>query len=240
MNAIAVGLAAVAAGLLVPVRLRPARADHAVEVPFPDVDEEGWLRRWRVVWAGVAGFGTAGFFGGRVGPGVGLAAASIVWVAASRIEPRSVRARREALSRDLPHVVTLLGAALRAGIAPSVAIALVRRALPGHAADVLAPISARLALGADPGDVWSELAAHADLGPLGRTMSRAYRTGSPVVAAIDRLADELCRRSRAEVEDRARTVGVRAAVPLGVCLLPAFLLVGIVPLVAALAETIVG
>jgi hypothetical protein len=36
------------------------------------------------------------------------------------------------------------------------------------------------------------------------------------------------------VEERARTVGVRAALPLGLCLLPSFLLLGIVPLVVGL------
>ena len=40
--------------------------------------------------------------------------------------------------------------------------------------------------------------------------------------------------ARAEVEDRARRVGVRAAVPLGLCLLPSFVVLGIVPLAAAL------
>ena len=41
-------------------------------------------------------------------------------------------------------------------------------------------------------------------------------------------------------QDRARAVGVRAAVPLGVCLLPSFLLLGIVPLAVSLATSIVG
>ena len=36
-----------------------------------------------------------------------------------------------------------------------------------------------------------------------------------------------------EVEERARAVGVKAAVPLGLCLLPAFVLIGVVPLVVA-------
>ena len=53
-----------------------------------------------------------------------------------------------------------------------------------------------------------------------------------------RLAEELAQRGRAEVEDRARSVGVRAAVPLGLCLLPSFLLLGIVPLAVSLASTI--
>ena len=65
-------------------------------------------------------------------------------------------------------------------------------------------------------------------------MSRAHQSGAPVVAAVERLADGLARTARADVEDRARAVGVKAAVPLGLCLLPAFVLIGIVPLVAGL------
>jgi hypothetical protein len=41
-------------------------------------------------------------------------------------------------------------------------------------------------------------------------------------------------RARAEVEARAKTVEVRAAAPLGACFLPAFVLLGVVPLVAGL------
>ena len=41
-------------------------------------------------------------------------------------------------------------------------------------------------------------------------------------------------------ESRARAVGVKAAVPLGVCLLPAFVLVGVVPLVAGSVSVLVG
>ena len=47
-----------------------------------------------------------------------------------------------------------------------------------------------------------------------------------------RLAVDLRRGARARVEARARAVGVRAALPLGLCLLPAFVLLGVVPLVA--------
>jgi len=48
-----------------------------------------------------------------------------------------------------------------------------------------------------------------------------------------RLAEQLMARERSEVEDRARAVGVRAAVPLGVCLLPAFIVLGVIPMVVA-------
>ena len=72
------------------------------------------------------------------------------------------------------------------------------------------------------------------LGRLGRALARAQASGAPVVASIERLADDLARAGRAETEERARAVGVKAALPLGLCLLPAFVLVGIVPLVVAL------
>ena len=55
---------------------------------------------------------------------------------------------------------------------------------------------------------------------------------------MERLAGDLARRARADAEDRARAVGVKAALPLGLCLLPAFVLVGIVPLVAALLTSL--
>jgi Flp pilus assembly protein TadB len=196
------------------------------------------LRRWRLPCAVVAGAGAAVVIGGTAAPVAGLVAGVATWVAAGRIEPRAVRLRREEVRRDLPHVVTLLGAALRSGAAPAAAIDTVCRALPGAAADLLGPVAARLALGGDPLVVWTALADDPAVGPLGRTMARAHRSGAPVVAAVDRLSQELAHRSRADVEDRARAVGVRAAVPLGVCLLPAFLLLGIVPLVVGLARSI--
>jgi hypothetical protein len=40
----------------------------------------------------------------------------------------------------------------------------------------------------------------------------------------------------AAAEERARSVGVRAALPLGLCLLPAFVLLAVVPIAAGLLE----
>ncbi|MFC5729154.1 type II secretion system F family protein [Nocardioides vastitatis] len=201
--------------------------------------DEGPLRRWRAVWALLAGAGAGVLVGGPLAVPAGLAAAGVVWVVGGRVEPRVVRLQREEVRRDLPHVVTLLAAALRSGAAPAAGIDIVCRALPGAAAERLGPVAARLQLGADPVVIWTGLAEDPALGPLGRSLARAHRTGAPVVSAVERLADELARRARGEVEDRARAVGVRAAVPLGVCLLPSFLLLGIVPLAASLASTIV-
>lgn len=235
-------LAVVATGLstalLVAGPPRLAGAAAASPAPSSSSAAAGPLLQWRWLWALLAGLGAAVVLDGVIGGAAGVAAAATVWVVAGRAEPRDARRRREEIARDLPHVVALLGAALHAGAAPADAIAVVGRALPGAAADQLRPVAARLALGADPTEVWESVGQDAALGSLGRTMARTHRTGAPVVVAVDRLADELAARVRGDAEDRARTVGVRAAVPLGLCLLPSFLLLGIVPLAAGLIGTL--
>ncbi|GAA5140965.1 hypothetical protein GCM10023340_01920 [Nocardioides marinquilinus] len=231
---LAVVAAAGAAALLVrpgPTSLQPARAPSAVDDGVPDV---GWLRRHRLVWSLLAGVGALTVVGGAGGAVAAPVAAVGVWLVAGRAETPEVRRRREEVRRDLPAVVTLVAAALRAGAPPGEAVVLVARALPGPAADRLGPVAARLSLGVAAAVVWDELARDPELGPLGRTMARASTTGAPVLVAVERLADDLARSARGEVEDRARAVGVKAAVPLGLCLLPSFVLIGIVPLVAGL------
>lgn len=220
-----------------PREVLPAPVSAPSTEPPPDA---GLLRRGRVVWALAAGAGTAALLGGPLALPAGLAAGTVVVAVAGRLEPPAVRHRREQVRRELPHVVTLLAAALRSGVAHADAVELVCRALPGPASARLVPVAARLRLGGDPASVWAALGADPELAPLGRTLARAHRTGAPVVAAVERLGEELARRGRAEAEDRARSVGVRAAVPLGLCLLPAFLLLGIVPLAVSLAVTVTG
>jgi Flp pilus assembly protein TadB len=234
---LAAALAAAAAALLVPAapRLPPPPPVPVVTAPEPQGD---WLRRWRVLWAALAALAAAVFLGGVLGLVAAPCAAVAVWVVVERSEPAAVRRDREQARRDLPHVVGLLADALRSGQAPVDALTVVAAALPGPAATRLAEVVPRLRLGVDPQQVWSDLTADAALAPLGRALGRAHRTGAPVVAAVERLAEELARTARAEVEDRARAVGVKAAVPLGLCLLPAFVLIGIVPVVAGLLTSL--
>jgi pilus assembly protein TadC len=194
----------------------------------------GWLHRHRLLWSGLAGLGAFLFLQGPVAPVAGVAAAAATWAVVGRAEPADVRRRRAEVRRDLPHVVELFAATLRGGAAPGDGVAVVAAALPGAAADRLATVAARLSLGLDPVQVWEGLAADPELGRLGRALARAQASGAPVVASMERLADDLARAGRAETEERARAVGVKAALPLGLCLLPAFVLVGIVPLVVAL------
>ncbi|MGH3366424.1 MAG: type II secretion system F family protein, partial [Nocardioidaceae bacterium] len=100
----------------------------------------------------------------------------------------------------------------------------------GPLAQDLSVVVLRLELGSDPVAVWGELGRESGpLAPLGRTMARSLETGAPIAADLRRLGDDLRRRARAHSQQQARNVGVRAAAPLGLCFLPAFVLIGVVP-----------
>ncbi len=197
-------------------------------------------RRPRLLVAASVGAGTFVLVGHLAG---GLAAAvttALAWHLTGRLETPQARRRRERLVADLPHVVDLMAACLSVGLAPAAAARQIAAAVTGPVAEELDAVRARLDFGVDPATAWRDLGRHPQLGALGRCIARSVESGASVAHAMDRLADDLRRDSRAAVEARARTVGVRAAVPLGICLLPAFLLVGVVPLVVGSVPLVLG
>ncbi|HET6699692.1 MAG TPA: type II secretion system F family protein [Nocardioidaceae bacterium] len=186
----------------------------------------------RLLLAVVGGTGAAVMVGGVVGVLAGAVAAGVLWRVVGRLESPALRRRREAVARQLPHAVDLMASCLAVGTSPTRAVELVADAVEPPMADELALIAGRLALGVDPRRVWGDVATRPQLGALGRCLVRAIDSGASVAEAMHRLADELRRDQRAAVEARARAVGVKATAPLGLCLLPAFVVVGIVPLIA--------
>lgn len=194
------------------------------------------ITRLRPLVAVGAGCGAWVVVEGASGVAAGIAASFVAWTVLARAEPSAVRREREAAQRELPHLVDLLAATLHSGSDPIAGLQTVCAALPGAAARRLAPVMAHAHLGAT--DAWRLVAEDEVLEPLGRALARSQRTGASVVETVERLADELEREVAAAAEDRARRVGVAAAVPLGICLLPAFMLLGIAPTVAALLGSI--
>ncbi|MEP6815261.1 MAG: type II secretion system F family protein [Marmoricola sp.] len=230
-------LPAVLAGLAMTLALppRPGLVLGRPEARAPD--DRATLARLRPLLTGLTVVGVSVFLGGPFGVVGGLVAGALAWRVLGRVESPGSARRRAQLEQDLPAAVDLLVAAFGSGAAPGPALGLVGDALGGAVGEELAALRHRLELGAEPGSVWRGLSAHPQLGPLGRALGRAHDTGSSVTTAGERLADELRERSHAEVEARARSVSTKAAVPLGACFLPAFVLLGIVPLIAGLVSS---
>jgi Flp pilus assembly protein TadB len=179
-----------------------------------------------------AGLAVTVLLGGPVGAVLGVVAGAVSWKVARAREPAAERRRREQLERQVPHVIDLMAATLSVGASPTAALDRVAGAVPPPMSEELADVGARLRLGTDPVRVWADLGSHRELGALGRCLARSADSGSSVAEAMRGLAEDQRRNARADATSRARTVGVTAAAPLGLCLLPAFVLIGIVPLVA--------
>jgi Flp pilus assembly protein TadB len=174
------------------------------------------------------GLAVAGPLGVAAGAAFGLLLAR--WI--SRLEPAAVMRARERLIGDLPMAADLLGACCAVGRSPEQALLVVGRAVGGPLGGRFDEVTARLALGGDPLAEWEKLSAHPELGPLGRVLRRCAETGAPLADSLFLLAIDRRRDLRLQRQTKARNVGVRAAGPLALCFLPAFMLIGVVPTVA--------
>ena len=219
------------------LRLRPAGSPEeggsAARVPL--VEDE--FRRTVVCLGGGAVLGWT--VAGLLLAGVGAAAGAAVswWV--GRLEPPRLARQREQVERDLPLAIDLLAACAEVGLPIDAALRSISAAIGGPLQGRFDAVTARLQLGGDPRTEWSRLRDDAQLGSLGRTLMRTVESGAPVVDGLTRLAVDRRREQRTRQQLRARSVGVRAAGPLAVCFLPAFLLVGVVPTVASAFSTLV-
>lgn len=192
----------------------------------------------RAVASLVAGCAVALFVGLPWGAPVGVLAVVLGYLALARFEPVQVRRRRERLVADFPVAVDLLAACLRAGSTPTAAAAAVSKAVGGPIGEALHGVVSLSRLGGDPVESWSVLDRDAPLAPLARAVGRAMSSGAPVVTALEHVAVDARRQRQAVAEEAARKVGVRAAAPLGLCFLPAFVLLGVVPVAAGIASNV--
>lgn len=184
----------------------------------------------------VFGVGVALLVGGSGGVILGAAIAVVAPQLIMRMESRAARTRRTALMKQAPDIADLLAATLAAGAPLRAALHAVAEAVGEPSSELLLPIGAALELGADPADAWANLRDDPSLAPIALAFVRSTTSGAPLSTLLAGTADDLRRRHRLAVEVAARAAGVRAVAPLAACFLPAFLLLGVVPVVASMAS----
>ncbi|MFJ1704419.1 type II secretion system F family protein [Kitasatospora sp. NPDC088346] len=177
-------------------------------------------------------------FGGLIGIPVGVLAGAVLWRWTPRARsPAARRAAREQdqLVRQLPLTADLLAACLGSCTAPGQAVAAVARSVDAPMSSRLEAVVAQLSLGASPESGWGRLAADCPpLAPLARCLVRTSLSGAPPVEALSGLAHAHRAVAGRAAHIRARRAGVLATAPLGACFLPAFVLIGVVPVVIGL------
>ncbi|MEU5956700.1 type II secretion system F family protein [Streptomyces sp. NPDC047525] len=220
------------------VRGRSGSVLGMVEQPPGGVSRR-WLR-WRGMgsgWPAVAGAVSAGWVlvGGVPGFLVGLGAGYGVWRWWRGRDVRVAEFDTAEAARQLPLAADLLAACVAAGAGPVVAAQAVGDALKGPVGERLAQGAAEVRLGGEPADAWRRLGAIPGAGALARLLERAGESGAPAAEPVARLAAE-CRAERSRAATAAaRRAGVLMTVPVGLCFLPAFIAVGVLPVVIGLA-----
>jgi pilus assembly protein TadC len=176
--------------------------------------------------------------GGVFGIATGIAAIVVADRVVRKLEPGQVRQRRRRREVELPLTLDLLSVCLQAGMPLVAALETVVGALPGPFSEDLCVVAGLQRLGAAAPSAWAELAADQDLAPVARAVRRSAESGSRLAAAFDRLAADRRSALAASGLARARSAGVIAMAPLGLCFLPAFVCLGIVPIVLSLAAEV--
>ncbi|HVE97676.1 MAG TPA: type II secretion system F family protein [Mycobacteriales bacterium] len=191
--------------------------------------------------AGILGaLGIAVAVGGATGAVAGAAAVSAVGLLARRDATSGERADAASVERSLPMACDLLSACIVAGAAPGAALCEVAAAVPGRLGVMLAEVARGLRLGMSMPDAWAPVVATGTpaLRTLASALARATESGASPARTLDAMAVELREKRRLAGEAAARRAGVAMVAPLGICFLPAFVVVGVVPFVAGLMGTL--
>jgi pilus assembly protein TadC len=195
-------------------------------------------------WLPVAGALCAGWV--MIGGAAGLGAGLVTGFGVARWRTRQERDRlaeeydTALATRQLPLAADLLAACIAAGASPVTAAQSVGEALAGPVGERLARGAAEVRLGGEPADAWRRLAALPGAEALARLLERAGDSGAPAAAPVGRIATEARAEWGRAATARARRAGVLVTAPVGLCFLPAFIAVGVLPVVIGLAGGLLG
>lgn len=139
---------------------------------------------------------------------------------------------------DVPLLLELVAAAVTAGLPPGRALEQALDALPVDAPDQLRRVCAQLACGAEPEAAWAGVDER--WRPLAEPLLLSLATGAPAAVLLVSAASVCRTERRRAAEEAAARLGSLLVLPLGLCTLPSFLLLGVVPVVLTLAGDLVG
>lgn len=212
---------------------RPANVPHDAPSAAGVRSRSGPARAFR--GADVATAGLAALALGIVAPPLAVAALAVP-VLRRRLRARSAAARRRtAIGVALPDAVDLLLLCAGAGLSLPLALPLVAQRAPEPVGSALRDVEASVLAGGRRAD-----ALQVHLGSLGdpaaslaHVLVDHLRHGVALGPGLERAALELRISRRRRAEEAARRLPVRLLAPLLTCILPAFVLLTVVPLVVA-------
>lgn len=139
---------------------------------------------------------------------------------------------------DVSAALVLLALAYRSGLPTVGVLEAVAAESPDQVARDLRQVAAALHWGASEPEAWASVGSVWE--PAGRAVTLAQAAGLAPGPLLLKAADDLVADRMERLDVAAAKVGVRLVAPLGLVLLPAFCLTTVVPLVVALARTLLS
>lgn len=130
-------------------------------------------------------------------------------------------------------VIDLLAAACATGVPVPRALEAVGHAIGGSRGADLNRAAGALAWGAPWRDAWA--GCEQVLLPVAEALRPSWEDGAPPAGPLAAAAEQERRDHHSRALEAASRLGVRLVLPLGLCYLPAFVLVGLVPVLVSLA-----
>jgi Flp pilus assembly protein TadB len=199
--------------------------------------------RGQLLITGLASLAAAGAGAAAWGPAaaaIGIVPAAVLPRLLAAAERRDARlTRRQEEERQLAGALDLLAACLAAGAPVMAAVASTAVAIGGPLGARLGRVAAALDAGAGGSEAW-RAATDDDAAPalawVAHGVLRTSRSGSSLAPWLAAIATQAREESRLASVRQAERAGVLAVLPLGLCALPAYLLLGVVPAVAGLLQ----
>jgi pilus assembly protein TadC len=170
--------------------------------------------------------------GGIAGLVIGAVGASLISLVARPQRPEMVP------PDDVPVVVDLIAGCLAVGATLPEALDAAARAAPVRLRQSCQRVAAALRSGAPAEEAWESWLDDPSLAPVARSAIRTASSGAATAAEFIRASTRLRARRRARAQYRIRQASVWLVAPLGLCFLPAFVLVAVVPMVMGLLPSL--
>lgn len=169
-----------------------------------------------------------------LGPTVPALALGARWAWRRLGRQRAATRRHAEVADALPEVADLLALCIAGGLTVPLALRAVSGWVTGPLGGALREAVHRLELGVPTAEVLAGLPGRAGdgVGPVVAVLVASERYGVPLGEGLDRVAREARLERRRRAEERARRVPVLLLFPLVCCVLPAFGLLTVVPLLA--------
>lgn len=152
-----------------------------------------------------------------------------------------VRARRRPLAAgDWSLAIEVLAACVQAGASTSAAVTAAAAAAPPPVAHTMLSVAAALRSGSPPEEVWTAAARDCpQLDAVAAALHRSSATGAASAGELMRLAIRERSRRLAAMRRAVGRASTWIVLPLGLCFLPAFVLIGVVPVLIGAAHELI-